>query len=117
MKSIRIIVAFIIFSLLFINCQNKNYDNFFENEKLRLIDAAEETIEKLGLENFEILAYTHKSISNKIISKNINNTKYLGDYPADIDNAYGWVQERTIAANYDPNAKNEIIELFGNFSF
>jgi hypothetical protein len=125
MKNIRIIIAFITFSLLFTDCQKNNYDNFLENEKLRLIDATKEIIEKLGLENFEILAYTHKSISNRIISKNINDARYFGDYfepdkPADYNNekdekvftdmhnTYSWVQQRTITANYESNAKNEI---------
>jgi hypothetical protein len=131
MKKIRSIAAFIVFSLLFVNCQNKNYDTFFEKEKLRLIDATQEIIEKLGLENYEILAYAHKSISNKIISKNINDTKYSGDYfepdnPvdydeekdgkvfADIHNTYNWVQQRTITANYEPKLGNEI--MYDNIS-
>ena len=107
--------------------ENKIFDNFYENEKANLINAANEILLKLGLENFEVIIYTHRSINNRVVSKSMSDTNWNGsnlipDYPTnndepvfrDMSNTYGYMRQRTLTANYELNAKREI--AYDNFS-
>jgi hypothetical protein len=113
--------------LMFSNCKNENFDNFYENEKASLINAANEILLKLGLENFEVIIYTHRSINNRVVSKDMSDTNWNGSNFSpesctnndgvvfgDMSNVYGYMRQRTLTANYESNAKREIV--YDNFS-
>jgi hypothetical protein len=116
--------------LIFSNCKNENkiFDNFYENEKANLTNTANEILLKLGLENFEVIIYTHKSINNRIVSKSMSDTNWNGtnfspESPppnddevvfSDMSNMHGYMRQRTLTANYELNAKREIV--YDNFS-
>jgi hypothetical protein len=125
MKKTRMILfGFLI--LFFFGCksENKLLNDFFEREKQNLAIATKEVITALGLENFEVLIYAHKSINNGTVSKSISYTNWSGsgyshEGPAgvegqtppafrDMSDLYGRLNQRTMIANYEPNSKKEI---------
>jgi hypothetical protein len=125
MKYLNFLFTFAVIVIIFGSCQNEKFDEFFEKERINLLDTTKEIINKLGLENFEVLAYSHKSINSRIVSKAISDTKYSGtNFPPEAAFGYGyftqedknidtsenitWVQQRTLQANYEPNSKIEI---------
>jgi hypothetical protein len=131
MKCNRIVFLIISFIPLFSGCNNKSkiFDKFYENEKNNIINLTNEIFSKLGLDNFEIIVYTHKNISNKIISKNISNNNWHGSEfvpeppPNNVSEEvvfkgtseiYGNLKNRTINIDYEPNSKKEI--SYGYFS-
>jgi len=123
MKFIKTTILFIGIVFLFTNCnfKNKNLEIFFENEKQNMETSINKIFSSLGLENIEIIIHNHRSISNRIVSKSVSDTNWHGsdfnpEYPnnnesvfRDMSNLYGWMRQRTITANYDLNAKNEIV--------
>jgi hypothetical protein len=121
----KTVIFFIGIILIFSNCKNEGrlFDNFYENEKVNLINTANEILLKLGLENFEVVVYAHRSINNRVIGKNISDTNWNGsginpegpynnnnDVIAfrDMSNLYGYMRQRTATVNYELNAKREI---------
>ena len=125
-------VFFVIFSIfLLVNCTNedKKFDNFYENEQINLINSANDFLSKLGLKNYEVIVYTHRSINNRVISKSMSDTNWHGTgmnpEPSSMDqiapayrdlssNLYGWMRQRTLTANYELKSKREI--SYDNFS-
>jgi hypothetical protein len=118
-------LAFLFMVIIFAGCQDQKFDEFFEKEKTNLANIAKEIIDKLGLENFEVLACSHKSVNSSILSKSISDTRYSGtkfqpeaafghgyfadeDNNADIPGNNTWVQQRTLTANYKTDSKTEI---------
>jgi hypothetical protein len=130
----RIIMLFLLISsfILFIGCNNENkiFDKLYEKEKENIIKSTNKMLSKLGLENFEIIVYTHKNINNRIVSKSIHDTNWEGlgynpEGPSLVDgiespeykvmsNLYGRMRQRSMVANYEPESKNEI--NYENFS-
>jgi hypothetical protein len=127
MKRAKVIVLLIGFILLFWGCksENKLLGDFIGKEKQILTNETKEIIAALGLENFEILIYAHKSINNGIVSKQTNFTDWSGtgypppEGPAEVEgvtppvykdmrNLYGRLNQRTMTANYEINSKKEI---------
>jgi len=126
MKQTNVIILLIGFIMLFLGCksENKLFDDFSEKEKHNLTIVTKEIITTLGLENFEVLIYVHKSINNGIVSKHISDTDWSGtgydpEGPAgtegqtspafrDMSSLYGRMNQRTMTANYEPNSKKEI---------
>ena len=125
MKHAKIIISFMGFILLFQGCKSENtlFDDFFTKEKQNLEFATQEAITALGLENYVILVYAHKSINNGIVSKDVSYTNWSGlgfepEYysnslennvpPTFRENIFGRVIQRTMRANYEPNSKREI---------
>jgi hypothetical protein len=109
--------------LLFSNCKNENetFDEFYNTERENIINLTNEMFSKLGLENFEIIIYTNKSINNRIVSKQIFDTNWQGSTfvpegpyselpPAfrDLSDMNGRMRQRTMTVNYEPESKNEI---------
>ena len=127
-------MVFLIISsiILFIGCNNENikFDKLYEKEKENIIKLTNKMLSKLGLENFEVLVYTHKNINNRIVSKSISDVSWEGfgsnpegpigvdwtDVPpfVDFSNLYARNRQRSIIANYEPETKNEI--NYENFS-
>jgi hypothetical protein len=114
--------------ILFIGCNNENkiFDKHYEKEKENMIKLTNKMLSRLGLENFEVIVYSHKNINNRIVSKSIYDTNWEGsgynpEGPSiespeykDMSNLYGRMRQRSIVANYEPESKNEI--NYENFS-
>ena len=123
---------FLIGIFVFIGCkyENKSFDKFYETEKKNLVAATKEVIVQLGLENFEILIYPHKNITNGLISRNASDTSWSGtsftpegppnsgetNNPAfrDLSDSIGQMRQKTVSVSYKPNSKKEI--TFNQFS-
>jgi hypothetical protein len=128
MKKLTRKILFIIgIILIFPNCKNEDklLGSFYDNEKTNLINTTNELLLKLGLENFEVIIYTHRSINNRVVSKSMSDTNWNGssfnpepvidaEVFKDMSDMYGYMRQRTIVANYELNAKREI--SYDNFS-
>jgi hypothetical protein len=132
MKKLTKMVIFVIGIILVLtNCENEDrkFDSFYNNEKGNIINAANEILLKLGLVNFDVIVYTHRSINNRVLGKNISDTNWNGtgfnpegpssynnDAPVfrDMYNIYGYMRQRNATVNYELNAKREI--AYDNFS-
>ena len=124
--NVLLITVGIIF--IFTNCKNseKSFDNFYQNEKSNLLNATTEILSKLGLNNYDISIYAHRSINNRVISKNVADTNWSGSGFSpenqldstiafrDMSNLYGRVRQRTMTVNYELTGKREI--AYDNFS-
>ena len=127
MKTIKAAVFVAGFIFILTSCENRTFDKFYENEKEKIINTTSDLLEKIGFEKFEIIVYTHKSISNRIVAKSMSDTGWEGarfdpegpydNYdPAfkDMSDIDGWMRQKTLTANYELNAKKEIV--YDNFS-
>ena len=124
MKKSKIVLFLMGFVLLFSSCksESKILNEFFEKERQNLLAEAKEVITMLGMDNFEVLIYTHKGINNKVVSKSSSFTDWTGssynpEAPRDsnvppafrsMDNLYGRAIYRTVTANYEPDMKMEV---------
>jgi hypothetical protein len=128
-QSVKALLFVMSIILMFSNCKNEDklLKSFYVNEKTNLINITNELLSKLGLENFEVIVYTHKSINNRVISKSMSDTNWNGssfnpepleniytEVFKDMSNMYGYMRQRTLVANYELNAKREI--SYENFS-
>ena len=128
MKKVKISVLLMGIILFLSNCnsENKNFEKFFEDEKQKMETSIRKIFASLELEDFDLIIHHHKNISNRIISKAMSDTNWHGSglnpefsgdnaiVYGDTSTLYGWVRQRTLQANYDLKAKNEII--YENFS-
>jgi hypothetical protein len=121
---VLLILAILFFSFWGCKSENKSFDDFFEKEKQNLTVATKRIVTSLGLKNFEVLIYAHKSINNSVVSKSTSYTDWSGigynpegsaevegqTPPAfkDMSNLHGRMSQRTMLANYEPNTKREI---------
>lgn len=114
---------------LWLSCRNEQalFDNFYKAEKASLTNTAHEILAKLGLENAEVIVYTHRSVNNRVLSKSMSDTNWLGpdftpEGPAGMEDTvfkdprelYGYMRQRTLTANYEQDKKREI--SYDNFA-
>jgi hypothetical protein len=111
----------VVILLLFSNCdsRNSNFEEMFENERINLETSIRKILSSLELNDFDIIIHHHKNVSNRIVSKVMSDTNWHGtglnpelsnvSEVAYRDMSYGSMRLRTLTANYDLSAKNEII--------
>jgi hypothetical protein len=150
----RVLIFSAVIAVGICSCQINKQEKFIEREKAEVQKEIEDILTELGYADFSIHLYYHRSYNNREVSKSVSTNKIFGDEITIKGKGYfdytyselsenqeyitnGYIEDRTMAVNYDEmlsgkifyeyisifiiitgieqNEVNELLKLFSNY--